>query len=226
MAEKKSPTVQARPTRPPLIYRLVDLLFDHFLARARFLLFPFRLLTWLGSGLIRALWMLSNEYTKQKFKHCGRGVRIHGPFRLTAPQEFEVGDNVHINANAFLRAEGGLGIGANTHISRNLVVYTMNHNYRGQHLPYDAGRVLKPVRIGRNVWIGTNVTIVPGVTIGDGAIIGMGAVVAKDVPPLAVVGSASPQLLKMRDESHYHRLDEAGRYGGMSGYLWEDQADE
>jgi maltose O-acetyltransferase len=97
----------------------------------------------------------------------------------------------------------------------------MNHDYEGTQLPYDAGRILKPVHIGRCAWIGMNVTIVPGVTVGDGAIVGMGTVVAQDVPPLAVVGSAPQRVLKTREEDHYKKLDKLGRYGGTAGYPWK-----
>lgn len=204
--------------RLPLLFRVTELLFDGFLARIRILLWPFRAITFCWSILVRILWMLSNEYSKRTFGTCGHGVRIHGRFHVTAPRCLHIGNNVHINTNAFLRAEGGLYIGDNTHISRNLVIYTMNHNYRGELLPYDAEKVLKPVHIGRNVWIGMNVTIVPGITIGDGAIIGMGTCVARDVPAMAIVGSAPQRVLKERNHLHYNLLDEAKSYSGMSGY--------
>lgn len=202
----------------PVAYRLINYLLDGALSRARFVLWPFRALTRLTGAVGGGVWLLSNEYTKRRFARCGSGVRIHGRFFVSAPNNLHVGNNVHINSNAFLRAEGGLFIEDNVHISRNLVVYTMNHDYEGECLPYDAGKMLKPVRIGKNVWIGMNVVIAPGVTIGEGAIIGMGAVVARDVAPLAVVGSAPQRELKQRDPEHYRRLENAGRYGGMSGY--------
>ncbi len=213
-------------SKAPRGFRLANTFIDIILKPVSWLLFPFYLLTTARKIFGRSIWLLSNEYRKRSFGHCGRGVRIHGRFRITAPKNFIVDDNVHINENAFLRAEGGLHIGANTHISRNLVIYTMNHQYEGEYLPYDAQKVLKPVEIGRNVWIGMNVTITPGVTIGDGAIIGMGTVVAKDVPPLAIVGSAPQQIIKTRDKTHYQTLDSAAKYGGMSGHPWADASDE
>lgn len=217
MAEERTTLVRAG--RTPVFFRITDLMLDRILVRTRVLLWPFKMLTWLWNWLAAGVWLLSNEYTKHTFGYCGSGVRIYGRFHVTAPDKLDVGDNVHINTNAFLRAEGGLHIGDNTHISRNLVVYTMNHNYAGDRLPYDASKLLKPVKIGRNVWIGMNVVIAPGVTVGDGAIIGMGAVVAQDVPPLAIVGSVPYRILKMRDKTHYRELDESHQYGRMSGYV-------
>jgi maltose O-acetyltransferase len=159
------------------------------------------------------------------FGACGQDVHIYHPFYISGPQFAELGENVHINRGAFIRAEGGLKIGDNVHIGRNLVIYTINHNYEGMALPYDRTVVRKPVVIERNVWIGINVTIVPGVTIGEGAIIGAGTVVSKDVPSLAIVGSAPPRILKYRDEEHYRRLNQAGKYGGVSGQLYLGRKD-
>lgn len=210
----------------PLMFRALNWLLDDVLPPFRMLLFPFRGVTAAMEVGTRLLWLLSNEYTKRHLGYCGRGVRIYGRFHVTAPKNLYLEDNVHINENAFIRAEGGLRIGANTHISRNLVVYTMNHQYEGEYLPYDARKVLKPVYIGRNVWIGMNVTITPGVTIGDGAVIGMGTVVSADVPPLAVVGGAPQRVLKMRSERHYRELEQARRYSGMSGFPWRSADDE
>ena len=85
--------------------------------------------------------------------------------------------------------------------------------------------IKKPVVIERNVWIGINVTIVPGVTIGEGAIVGAGSVVAKDIPSLAIVGSAPLRIIRYRDNDHYTRLDRARRYGGVNGELYHHEDD-
>jgi maltose O-acetyltransferase len=213
----------ARKKTIPSVIRLANILIDGVIPLLRRLLFPFRWLTRLLEGLRQLIWLLSNDYTKQNLGACGEGVRIYGRFRVSAPQNLYLGDNVHINDNAFIRAEGGLKIGDHTHISRNVVIYTMNHDYEGERLPYDENKVLKSVEIGRNVWIGMNVTIVPGVTIGDGAIIGMGAVVAREIPPLAVIGSQPVRILKERDSTHYESLEREEGYSGMSGYPWQSK---
>lgn len=208
-------------TDTPIIIRIVNTLLDQIIPPIRWLLFPFEWLTRFFKAASQLIWLLSNEYSKRNFGSCGKGVRIYGRFRVTAPQNLYLGDNVHINDNAFIRAEGGLRIGDHTHVSRNVVIYTMNHEYEGNRLPYDERRVLKPVEIGRNVWIGMNVSIVPGITIGDGAIVGMGSVVNQDVPPLTVIGNQPVRLLKERDSAHYEKLDQDGAYSGVSGYEWK-----
>jgi len=150
-------------------------------------------------------------------KRCGSDLRLLGDFVITGIENAEIGDNVHIGANCYIRAEGGLVIGDHAHFSRNLVIYTINHNFNGLRLPYDETMTSKPVHIGKNVWIGMNVCIAPGTIIGDGAIIGMGATVSGEVPPLAIIGGQKWRQLSQRDAAHYERLEAAGEYGGVQG---------
>ncbi len=167
---------------------------------------------------------LSHWYCQQ-FAECGANFHLYGPCVITGAHNMRVGENVHINRGAILRAEGGLSIGNNVHIARNLTIYTINHNYQGRAIPYDETSIPEPVTIGDNVWIGINVTIVPGVTIGEGAIIGAGTVVARDVPPLAIIGGQPWRLLGYRDEAHYQRLTQMGAFGGVSGRLYRPSSD-
>lgn len=148
---------------------------------------------------------------------CGSNVRIHGKIHITDYQQIIVGNNVHIGDGAYFHTAGGLTICDNTHISRNVTIYTVNHEYHGKVLPYDDSLQRKPVFIGKNVWICMNVSIVPGVQIGDGAIIGMGTVVSKDVPANAIIGNVPPRVLKERNPQHYHQLEINHLYGGENG---------
>lgn len=164
------------------------------------------------------------QYTKynRKISKIGRGVKFRGLSTLTGLENIEIEDNVHINANAYIRGEGGLFIGANTHIAKNLVIYTHNHNYKGSALPYDHTRLHKKVIIEKNVWIGINVTILPGTHIKEGAIIGAGSVVHGTVPPLAIYGASPGKVIKYRDAEHYNDLESKKAYGGASGNLFQN----
>ncbi len=162
-----------------------------------------------------------HERLKRRLKRCGRDVCFYGNVHITQPKQAEIGDNVHIGNNAFIRAEGGLFIGNHTHISRNFLLYTMSHRTDGERLPYDEGWVEKPVHIGANVWIGMNVSIAPGTRIGNGAIIGMGTTVAGDVPPMAIVVGAKWRIVGRRDEAHYQRCLEEGAFGAADGVPYD-----
>ena len=145
----------------PRSYKFVSFVLDRIFARCRWLLLPFGLARRVGAFINTAFWLLCNEHAKSKFSHCGNGVRIYGRFSVSAPDKLHIGDNVHINSGAFFRTEGGLRIDDNVHIARNLLVYTINHNYQGESLPYDNTVVAKPVHIEKNVWIGAHVVITP-----------------------------------------------------------------
>ncbi len=153
--------------------------------------------------------------TMSKLKFCGKGVHFHGRIRFVFPENIRLGNNVIVGENAYVDGRGGLIVGNNTHISRNVVI----HDYTGTCLPYDNNYILKPVFVGDNVWIGTNVVIVPGVEIGNGAIIGAGTVVSKSVPSLAIVGNQQIRIIKYREKAHYEELVAAESYGGISGRI-------
>lgn len=153
----------------------------------------------------------------ERFKRLGQGVQLNGQVLITHPENVEIGDNVHIGHLSVIDGRGGVFIGANTHISRNFLLYSVNHNYRGERLPYDDQFIARPVHIGANVWIGHGVCIQPGATIGEGAIVGMGCVVSGVVPPLSVIAPPRWVVVGMRDPLHYARLVKAGAFGGPNG---------
>lgn len=159
---------------------------------------------------------LSYKYQK-KIHRLGKDVRFNGVSRISGLENIEIGNNVHIGDHAYIRAEGGLFIGDNVHISRNLVIYTHSHNYEGEALPYDHTFRYRKVTIEENVWIGINVTILPGTFIKEGAIIGAGAVVAGTVEAKQIIVAAKAVPLKYRNAEHYERLKKAKKFGGING---------
>lgn len=162
----------------------------------------------------------------EKLKICGRGVHFQGWVKVVFPENIELGNNVIIGNNAYTDARGGLIIGDNTRISRNLVLHTSIRNYESTRLSYDDSYRLKSVVIGSNVWIGTSVVIIPGIKIGSGAIIGAGTVVSKTVPALAIVGNQQIRMIKFRDEARYRELVSIKSYGGISGRMLEQKTSE
>lgn len=166
-----------------------------------------------------------NYYFQKRYviecKSIGANVKFNGISKITGIDKMVIGENVHIGDNAFIRAEGGLEIGDNTHFSRNVVIYTHSHNYNSEYLPYDNSFTYKKVIIGKNVWIGINVTILPGTKIGDGAIIGAGAIVVGEVSPCSILGAAKGKEIKKRDRDHYNLLESKKKYGGVNGEKYE-----
>lgn len=127
-------------------------------------------------------------YCRSLIKKRGKGVRVAGLCSFLSPNNITIGDYCGIGEDAYFHASGGLKIGNNVQISRNVTIYTASHNFHSDtHIPYDNSECYNSVVIGDNVWIGRNVCILPGVTIGNNAIIGMAAVITKNVPEKAIV---------------------------------------
>jgi len=153
-------------------------------------------------------------------KHQGSNCKFHGDVKVYYSDGLQLGDNIRVGFGSFFFALGGITIGSNTQISRNVVIYSANHSTDGEAIPYDDQYILKPVTIGKSVWIGMNVMILPGVVIGDGAVIGMGAVISKNVEAGAIVVGSGQRAIKHRDFDKFKQLDEQGRHFGD---LWPDK---
>lgn len=60
--------------------------------------------------------------------------------------------------------------------------------------------IVRPIRVGNNVFIGYGATILPGVTIGDHVVVAAGAVVTRDIPDGCVVAGVPARIIKTVDE--------------------------
>lgn len=58
--------------------------------------------------------------------------------------------------------------------------------------------IIKPTRLGDDVWLGAGVTVLGGVTIGDGCVVGSGAVVTSDLPPGSIAVGIPAQVIRHR----------------------------
>jgi acetyltransferase-like isoleucine patch superfamily enzyme len=111
--------------------------------------------------------------------HFSQGVIVHAyGGRVT------LGAHVYLGPYSVLYGHGGLEIGDHTLLSMHCSVLSSNHAIPPPGVAIRSQPdVLRPTKIGRDVWLGAGVTVLGGVTIGDGCIVGAGAVVAHDLPP-------------------------------------------
>lgn len=145
----------------------------------------------------------------------GENVILHSNGTIHYSEKLSIGSHTRIGENYFIMSAGGVVIGENTQISRNLCIYSGNHNYESiTHIPYDDTNLLNSVKIGNSVWIGMNVNITPGVTIGDGAIIGMGTTISKDVSKGAIVVGGAQRVVNERNMGEFERLKDQEKYFG------------
>lgn len=152
---------------------------------------------------IKKAWGIANL---KKIKKKGTNVSIMGYTRFLDPDNITIGNNVRIGYGCFFFGKGGIFIGDNTILSRNITIYSSNHDYKSDMIPYNNDYVNKPVTIGSGVWIGMGVSITPGVSIGDGAVIGMGTVISKDVNPGDIVVGSGQKVVSRRDMDSFNEL--------------------
>lgn len=113
--------------------------------------------------------------------------------RITlAPQVF-------LGPYTVIYGHGGVTIGDQTLVSMHCRILSSNHTLA----PFSTDirsqpDILRPTRIGRDVWLGASVTVLGGVTIGDGCIVGAGAVVTRDLPPGAIATGVPAAISKYR----------------------------
>ncbi len=162
--------------------------------------------------------MESKQILINRIKYLGEDSNLNGSkLFISHPHFLEIGRNVQIGNNAYFQSDGGIFIGDNCHISRNVTIYSSDHNFNGNAIPYDDSRRYSPVIIEKNVWIGMNVSILPGVNIGEGAIIGFGATITKNVRPFEIVTSSEQRVIGKRNVELYNTLVKKGMIGGING---------
>lgn len=162
---------------------------------------------------------IDSYVTRAQLKQASIGTnsRFYGKGSIYFSHGLKVGDHSRIGDNYFFHAKGGIEIGDNTIISRNVVIYSANHNYLTDDLlPYDTTYIERKVIIGNSVWIGMNVSILPGVVIGDGAIIGMGSIITKDIRKGEIVVSSMQRSVGRRDLMKFDDLQRKQKYYGIS----------
>ena len=116
-----------------------------------------------------------------------------------------IGNNVHMNGLK-IYGSGKAQFRNNFHSGKNIKIYTIEHIYEYDHLPFGHGYKISDVIIGDNVWLGDNVSLIAPVEIGEGAVIGFGSMVRGDVPDLAVVIGNPEITVKNRDSERYQTL--------------------
>lgn len=132
-------------------------------------------------------------FSKLIGQEIDNNFNLFPPFYTDCGKNIHIGKDVFINSNCSFQDQGGITIGDGALIGHNVVMATLNHDFKPQNRKTT---IPAPIVIGKNVWVGANVTIVGGVKIGDNSIIAAGAVVTKDIPPNVVAGSVPAKVIK------------------------------
>ena len=118
-------------------------------------------------------------------KNAGNSCSCHYTVEVKYPDNITIGNSTRIGPKSTLGGFGGVVIGSNVVISKNVLIESAGLDFKGKEVPYK--HKSKKIIIEDKVWIGANAIILGGVTIGEGTIIGAGAVVSKDIPRNSIV---------------------------------------
>ena len=108
--------------------------------------------------------------------------------------------SVPFPGTVYFDTSSDINIGKGVSISRNVSIFTHEHDH-SQDVPiHGSGVVISSLDIGDDVFIGANVTILSKVNkIGTGAVIGAGSVLTKDVGEYEIWAGNPAKFLKHRE---------------------------
>lgn len=109
----------------------------------------------------------------------GEGCRLIQVSYSSEPYLITLGNHVSASFVRFETHDGGVWV------------------LRDKNPAYD---LVKPIKIGNNVFLGYGTVVLPGVTIGDNVVVGASSVVSKDVPPNTVVAGVPARIIKSVDQ--------------------------
>ena len=155
-----------------------------------------------------------NQYKlkKLKFRYFGTNIKICPNFKLEHTENLILHDNIVLGENIFINAQGGVEIGSGTITGPDVMIFSVNHIYDSEILPFAEELSLKPVVIGENCWIGARVFICPGVSIGEGSVVAANSVVTKNFPPCSVIGGNPAKLIKTKNKEMNSKAKEKSIY--------------
>lgn len=76
--------------------------------------------------------------------------------------------------------------------------------------------IVRPIKVGNNVFIGYGSIILPGVTIGDNVVIAAGSVVSRDIPSNSIAGGVPARFIKSLEDYSEKVLSEGSSTKSMS----------
>lgn len=109
----------------------------------------------------------------------GKNCRLINVNFSSEPYLIELGDHVSATAVRFETHDGG--------------VWVMRDKYPNID-------VIRPIKVGNNVFIGFGSILLPGITIGDNVVIGAHSVVSKDIPSNCVAVGVPSKVIKSIQE--------------------------
>jgi acetyltransferase-like isoleucine patch superfamily enzyme len=140
----------------------------------------------------------------------------------TADAVIEIGDDVQINNNAFIKSEGpGIRIRRGALIGSYVEIFDSDFHELHPDRRRGGSPAMGAVDLGENVFIGDGAKILKGVTIGSDSVVGAGSVVTSSIPAGVIAAGNPARVIRPLDGVSDHRngrrgvqaLDGAGAQG-------------
>jgi len=122
-----------------------------------------------------------------KYNNYFKSEAVHTSFVCDNFKGLSLGEKVYIGPYCHFDARGTIELHDYCIIAPHVKIWSYNHDFKSEMIPYGNEDIYKKVVIGKGCWIGLGATILPGSTIGEGAIIGAGSVVSGNIPPFTIV---------------------------------------
>lgn len=119
------------------------------------------------------------SYARAIGVRMGKGCRLINVDFSSEPYLITLGDRVSATKTRFETHDGGVWV------------------LRPDNLEID---IVRPIKVGSNVFIGYGSIILPGAVIGDNVIIGAGSIVSREIPSNSVAAGIPARVIKSIDE--------------------------
>ena len=124
----------------------------------------------------------------------GRGARVHASVRVWFPANLFLGEGALIGPGAILYNQGRIEIGARAVVSQRAHLCASTHDLRDPNFQL----VLRPIRLGDEVWVAAEAFVGPGVTMGTGAVLAARGALFSNAERWTVYGGNPAVVLKPR----------------------------
>ena len=126
-------------------------------------------------------------------------ISMFSGFEIRNPKDLSIEDGCSIGPKVVLDARKGLKIERNVTIAREVMIWTLHHDYNDVNFKTIGDEVI----IGEYSWICSRAIILPGVKIGKYAVVASGSVVTKDVADFDIVGGIPAKVIGKREKKDY-----------------------
>ncbi len=124
----------------------------------------------------------------------GKNSNVYASAKIWAPWNLTVGEYSVIGPKVDCYNQGTISIGSHTIISQKTYLCASSHDHTISNFPL----ILKPIKIGSQVWVAADAFIGPGVYVGTGAVVGARSSVFDNVEPWAIVRGNPAKFIKHR----------------------------